>query len=399
MEFSEEERNQYKFIVFCEDHYNPLGLVRSLGEKKIKPIVLLVTNGTIPVLLNHSRYAKNIKYVDTISSGFELLLNEFAEKGQKHFVYTCDDKVTSFLDSKYNEIKDYFYFFNCCEEGRVSYYMDKENINCLAEKCGCIVPNREVVIKGESPSKVCYPVITKSIMSILGGWKDDVFICNNQEELFTAYNKIKAPKLLLEEYINKKNEFCVDGFSIKGGEEVFMPYYTNYLRFYNKSYGHYMQIYPFDESSVLYRQIKDILMAAKFSGIFSVEFIIDSEDQPKFLEVNFRNSTWSYAYTYAGANLPYYWALSTIHNKIEVKKESITQKTFRAMVEPDDLLLNVLSTKKIGFVCWIKDFFKTDVYYFYNKKDPGPCFFFWRKIIKSIFRQKINRLLCKKCSS
>ena len=32
---------EHKFIVFCQDHYNPLGIVRSLGEEGIRTIVIL----------------------------------------------------------------------------------------------------------------------------------------------------------------------------------------------------------------------------------------------------------------------------------------------------------------------------------------------------------------------
>lgn len=32
----------HKFIVFSEEHYNPLGVIRSLGEEGIKPIGIII---------------------------------------------------------------------------------------------------------------------------------------------------------------------------------------------------------------------------------------------------------------------------------------------------------------------------------------------------------------------
>ena len=45
---------KHKHICLVEDHYNPLGIVRSLGEEGIKPIVLLCAKH--PYLVNHSKY-------------------------------------------------------------------------------------------------------------------------------------------------------------------------------------------------------------------------------------------------------------------------------------------------------------------------------------------------------
>ena len=135
--------------------------------------------------------------------------------------------------------------------------MNKEEINKAAEKCGIRIPKSEVLNKGEFPKNVPYPVITKSIMSIVGGWKQDVFVCYTEEELKEAYTKIKSDVVLVEEYIDKQNELCIDGISLNGGDEVFMPFKVNYLRFTNKAYGNYMTVSLFDDM-VLEKKIKKL---------------------------------------------------------------------------------------------------------------------------------------------
>ena len=50
-----------KYIVFVsKDHYNPLGIVRTLGEANIKPIVVVVKSK--PQLVTKSKYVKE-KYI------------------------------------------------------------------------------------------------------------------------------------------------------------------------------------------------------------------------------------------------------------------------------------------------------------------------------------------------
>ena len=63
--------------------------------------------------------------------------------------------------------------------------------------------------------------------------------------------------------------------------------------------------------------------------------LIDNDDNVWFSEVNFRNSTWSYASTVVGMPLPYLWALAMKEGKIPDKSYKHFDK-FEAMVEPID---------------------------------------------------------------
>lgn len=368
--------SDYKFIVFCEDHYNPLGLVRSLGEKGIKPIVILIKNNRNPVLLNHCKYISVLHEVDTLEDGYKLLVNKYSHESLKPFLYTCDDKTTGYLDKHYDELIGCFSFFHGKEKGTINRYMDKDSISKLAEECGCHIPYGEVLQKGELPQKTQYPVITKTIMSTVGGWKKDVHICKNEAELKDAYTNIQAQTLLVEEYIEKKNELCLDGFSINGGEDVCIPFFTNYIRFYKNSYGHYMTLKPFEDLIVL-NQVKSILRKVKFEGIFSVEFIVDKNDKLHFLEVNFRNSTWSYAFTVGGCNMPYLWAKSTLAGRILYEEMELRKDPFQAIVEPSDFVRNV---RNVGLFRWLKQCFSADCHYYYNKRDPKPFYsYMWNR--------------------
>ena len=372
-----EEMLKHKFIVFCQDHYNPLGIVRSLGEKGIRTIVIL--ESVHPVMINHSKYVEKLHIVKTQEEGLKLLVRIYGKEPKKPFLYTASDDITSLLDLHYEELIDKFYFFHGNSQGIITKYMDKENICKLAVECGCEIAGTEMVAFGTLPSKVRYPLITKAIISTLGGWKGDSFICHNEEELKDAYKHIRSKRILLQEYIAKKNELCLDGFCFNGGEDVYIPYYSNYLRFSNKSYGPYMVMRPFTDKKIM-GQVKAILKRVGFTGIFSVEFLIDQNDKLYFLEVNFRNSTWSYAYTCGGYNMPYLWAKATLEGSLDLSFIK-PQDEFTAMVEPYDFIENVVKCRKVGLFQWIKEV-KRSRCYFYNKLDNNP---FWHYIMAWLF--------------
>lgn len=299
----DKELRLHKFIVISEDHYNPLGLIRSLGEKQLSPISILI--GDKPCLINHSKYVTELHRVNSLNEAYNLLLDLYGKESYKPFVFCSDDKTTSFLDLHLDELKDKFFVYNAGTQGRITWLQNKDNITNLGAAAGLLNPNKEIVNTGILPKTLNYPIITKVLASTMGAWKGDVYVCNNEAELKIAYSKIKSPKLILQEYIHKKGEFCMEGFAINDGQDIFIPYKAVYLRYYDNSYGHYMKMIPFEDKD-LKEQIQELFRKTKYNGIFEIEFMKGPHDENYFLEVNFRASTWNYAITVGGGNLPYY---------------------------------------------------------------------------------------------
>ena len=304
-------------------------------------------------------------------------------------MYTCDDSIQTIVDEQYDDLHNKFYLFNAGEKGRINYLMDKHVICKLAEECGCKIPKQEVVDTGILPSSLCYPVMTKTLKSTMGLWKEDSYICNNEDELKAAYSKIQSPKLLIEEYLNKQNEFSLQGYSCNSGKEVYIPYKITYLRSSVSSYGHYMKVETFTDEC-LYLQVKRIIETARYEGCFEVEFLIDQEDRILFLEVNFRFSFWNYALTFGGINYPIKWAESMLINHIVYPSKETIKQHFTALNEPGDFGQSV-ATGKISLFQWLKDIRHADMLFFYNSKDSLPAWSFWwnkifRKIRKKLFK-------------
>ena len=364
-----------KHIVFCEDHYNPLNVIRSLGEKGLNAYVILRSEH--PVMINHSRYPQKLHIVRTLEEGYQILIKEYGHEEKKPFLYCSDDKTMSFLDNHYDELCGQFFLYNAGQQGRITWLQNKDNITTLGASAKLDNPKKEVVDTGVLPTTLKYPVITKVLASTMGAWKDDVFICKDKEELNEAFSKIKSPKLIIQEYIDKVGEFCIEGFSINNGQQIFIPYIADYIRYYNNSYGHYMNMIPFEEGE-LKENIKELFKLTKYNGIFEIEFMKGPDGKSYFLEINFRASTWNYALTVGGGNLPYYWAKSTLAGRILYEEMELIDKPFQAIVEPSDFIRNV---GKVGLLKWLKQCFTAECHYYYNSKDPKPFYsYVWNRI-------------------
>lgn len=380
-----EEMNiqNHKHIVFCVEHYNPLGLVRSLGENGISPDIIVIKSSR--KLTSASRYVHACHYVDSIKSGYNLLLDLYGHEQNKPFVYTADDQITNYLDSKYDEIKDRFYFYNAGKMGRVAEFQNKDNILKLAEKHGLQYLKTYVVDVGDIPDGIEYPIITKAIISTLDNWKGDMHICRSEEELRTAYRTIRSPRVLLQKYIEKKNELCLEGVSVNKGNNVLISIASQYNYLLEDSYSPYMTVRNLHNDKVE-ESLKAMIKDMGFEGVFEVEFLVDQDDQLYFLEINFRNSTWSYASTVAEMPLPVIWSKGMLNPEVVESAYREIKEPFTAMVEFDDYVKRV-KRRKVSMMTWMTDFRKSKCKYYYGRHDSKPFFMMLYSIIAAKFKK------------
>lgn len=359
----------HTFIVFALDHYNPLGMIRTLGEHGIRPIYIAVRHRMD--LGTKSKYLQACHQVESVEEGYALLLSEYGNcTGHKPFLLTADDRTTGYLDERYEELKDKFIFFNAGAVGRITEYMDKNTILQLAKKHGLKVLETRIVERGEIPADLEYPIITKSISPNVGGWKSDVHICRSAEELRQAYESILSPTVLLQKFIEKKNEYCLDGFCVSKGGQMFTAIASTYNYLIPGYYSPYMTVTNFDNAE-MQKSLQGMMQEIGFEGIFSIEFLIDQDGTYYFCEINFRNSTWSYAATVAGMPLPVLWARSTLDGAIPEDARKEVPAGFTAMVEPIDYEKRV-RTGKIDTAEWLKDFKEAKCGYYYSADDLEP---------------------------
>lgn len=367
-------------IVMAIEHYNPLGVIRSLGEAGVKPVFIAIKGRA--KIASASKYIAECHFVDTIEEGYQVLMQKYgniaASTGIKPFLFSSDDKDVGYLDLHYDELKDKFIFFNAGKTGRINEFMDKHHILDLAKKHALNVLENRVCQRGELPVGLRYPVITKSISPNVGGWKSDVHICKSAEELMEAYKQIEAPIVLVQEYINKKNEYCIEGFAANKGRDVLLAIASTYDYLLPDYYSPLMTVRNMDNEYIK-KALEAMFAEIGFEGVFEVEFLIDQDDTYYFGEINFRNSTWSYAATKAGMPLPVLWA-ETMENGFMRKniRYEIEEEGFKAMVEPIDYAKRV-KTGSIDKAQWMVDFKEAKCLYYYSAEDVEP----WRICVEN----------------
>ena len=355
-------------IVLCNEHYNPLGIIRSLGEAGIRPIAIIVRGKR--AFVGSSKYISKAIYVENINEAVRVLMDDYSNCAKKPFIYITNDPFLEYIDSHYNDFKESFFVTNAREEGKISFYMNKDNINRLALESGLNIPSSTIVKKGQLPQGLNYPVITKAIASTAGAWKKDSFICDSETELLEAYSKIKGDTILIQEFIDRKGEFNIDGISVNHGESVFLSMVTDYIYLVPGRYSTYMDVLNVTNEE-LSSKIKKIIAQIGYEGIFDAEFMMGKDDKIYFLEINLRPNAFNYASTCAGMNDPYLWAKGMLDGYVSDDNYKQIPAGFRAMVENDDFKDRVLS-KETSVIRWLKDFFSCNCHFYFNRHDIKP---------------------------
>lgn len=352
-------------IVFGQHCWNSLGQIRSFGELGIKSHVLWINNDDFTP--KHSRYVETFHSFSSFEDGFDFLLSSFFDIGKKYLITTDSDKVVSWLDQHFDELKDRFYFFNAGQQGRLSSFMAKDRQLKLAEEFGLNVPKTKIVKKGQLIHGLEYPVFTKSLDSYSFGWKSNSFICRNELELLEAYESIKDDSIILQEFIEKDNEVAIEGISYHGGRDVYMPIQGEYLRIEDGGFGTWKRNETYHLGNELKTKIQNIMNHIGYYGVFEIEFIRDKKGILYFLEINFRHTQYNHALTDMGVNLCQLFALSQINDAI-VEDEIIIKSPSITMNEYSEYYKYV-KTGRIGLLKWICDIFKTNSFYCYDKRD------------------------------
>lgn len=359
--------NNHLVIIFALEHYNPLGLIRSLGENGINPIYISIKRrGPVACM---SKYISICHFVNSVEEGYELLVSTYGNEEFKPYILFSDDKSVGYFDLHYDEIKDKFIFYNAGENGRINEFMNKEQILQLAKKYGFNVLETHVVNVGEIPENLVYPVITKDINPNSGNWKSDVYICENEEELREAFNKISSPVVQIQRFVDKKNEYAIEGFSVDHGHQMFIGTTLLWKYLIKGYYSPYHNVTMMKDVEIR-KKIQAMIEEIGFEGIFEVEFLIDKEDTYYFLETNFRASAWNYSSTVAGMPLSFLWVKSMDAGRIDPTDEK-EFKDFTDMSEVIDYGKRV-EGGIISFAEWLKDFKEAKGTYYYNKDDIAP---------------------------
>lgn len=316
-----------KVIVIGGNHHNMLGVIRALGQFKIKIIAIIISD-TKDVYCKKSKYLKKSYIVGQNSEEILNILNNEINKKNKSILIPTSDYAADFIDINYDKLKSNFFLPGInYKSGKIDYYMNKYNQYLLAQEFNvkmakCKIYNiSEDIIDFQN-----YPCILKPVVSAKGE-KADIRIVNNYDELVIAINalkKLKYKDILVQEFVNYDYECGLIGCAHNG--QVILPGIIKKIRRYPIKTGNnsLSKIEIYKKNSKI-EKILTILKKINYSGMFDIEIFVKN-NEIILNEINFRNSGNTIAYCYNEVYIIYLWVMMVLELDISNMKKSVDKE-------------------------------------------------------------------------
>lgn len=356
-------------------HHNLLGVIRSLGEKKVFPLVIIETKDSNPYVAK-SCYIKQFWTVKDEAQVLETLRNEAGKHGVKPVVMACADNLSSLLDMHCDELSQHYALPGAKEQGRITRLMDKEVMSELAEEVGLLVPSSVATDTSlDEEIDVPLPWIIKPLVS-KNGVKADIERIYTPEE-WAEYKSRHQTSVQVQHLIEKEFEYQLIGLSLNEGEEVIIPGVSHVIRPQSNTNTGFLRYEPLSKDyTESVENTKMFLKETGYSGLFSMEFLRGKDGKDYFMEINFRNDGNAICVTAAGVNLPYIWYLSQSDSRWELDNNI---RTVYVMPEFEDF--RQIFHNQLSFWQWLKDIRRTDRFMEFDKRDQKPFFYYLKKRI------------------
>ena len=377
-----------RVMVAGRNYCSNLCMARSIGEAGYEVEVLRIFQKrpkkmNLIKALKPDAYSKYVKayYVCVSKRRSKRIRNHLirhADPDRRMLLIPCDDLVAEIADRFYEELSPYYIMPNVNETpGEVGRLMQKGVQKELAKEFGLPVLNSCVVRtkngEFEIPDTVNYPCFVKPNVSRFSS-KGKMRKCDSREELealFTEYGEKKNVEMLVEDFVEIKNEYSILGLSTKegaagpgffiaeeGGQEEHRGVAIT---------GRMLPVEPYKE---MIDQMNAFVGTLGFEGLYDIDLIETMDGKFYFVEVNMRYGASGYALTKCGVNLPGMFADHMIFGDpvdLDVKAE-VTDKTFVS----EKVLIEEYMNSRITYQD-VKDCMeKCDIHFVKNDEDPKP---------------------------
>lgn len=361
-----------KVIVIGGDHHNTLGVIRALGTRGIKPVVVILSEDEIPYV-SCSRYIHHCLRISDLNELVPCLLNLATTNEEKPVIICCHDAMSSELDKNSKALDGHFFFPHGPYPGSISQLMDKEVMGELAKSFGLSIPQKEG-----------FPCIAKPKVSKNGN-KEWIQVCRTPEELSACLAKYGQDNMQVQQYIDKVAEYQLIGCSLSDGN-VIIPGVSSILRPCPGSNTSFL-CYSGPDTIVDVNAVKRFVRATGYQGLFSVEFVRGPKGVDYFLEINFRNDGNAVCVTKAGVNLPYIWYLHSIGKDYSSEEYQRVKTTY---VIPEFEELSLLTSHTITLSAFIHDFMKADAGMEFDFRDQKPFWVQLRRRLAKKFKRNVT---------
>lgn len=379
-----------EIIVIGADHYNALGVLRSLGEVGINSNFILIGDKKRTTTI-YCKYIKKIYKIknDSEEAIIKLLQEEFNNHKLKPILIPTGDPIAKILDKNYNELSKKFILPNIDEtEGMITKCMDKSYQKKLCDEYGIKVASSEVIklnmdyknIISKFPEKV---IIKPNVSA--DGDKSDICIANGIQEIEEGLDKFKDKgykEVIVQEFLNYETEYAMMGFAHKG--TVIIPGINDNINIYPSNRGNtsYSRMFPVKDFEFDISKIIDMIGNIKYTGFFEVE-TFKVKDELYFNELNLRNSANLFAYSGNNINYIYLWILLVLGKDLSKEKLNV-DKSYYFVIEH----LHIKQIKEgTATVKEVISHLKKSTKLIYNKKDKKP---FIMRYINAIIKRLKN---------
>lgn len=360
-------------VVVGHDHQNTLGVIRSLGEGGIRVKAVILSDGGF-CSTAHSRYIDEVFVV----RGPELIgtLVRLGEQlGERVPLIPCGDDTAAPIARAYDRLEGLFILPRAVDGSNMLRLMNKMDMLQAAREVGLKVPNW-VSLRQEWFAELerrCeglrFPCILKPI-GLLPGGTFEFRILQTMDELSgcTDYITHNCASIIVQEYVNKTGEYGVNGCRLhRSGETVFGGVIEK-KRFSQSSLGSTTAGTILPDAHGLCDAAKKFVEHIDYRGIFDMEFITDGKDF-YFVEMNFRNGGYGYAYTRAGRNFPTIWAGEACGVDVEAFLREPLRSIFFINESAD---LQNVRVGNISVAAWLGDFLRAKAHMYLNRRDMQP---------------------------
>ena len=373
-------------IVISDDHYNALGMIRSLGENGIPVFLILMTHDK-NTYVDKSKYVTQKYFVEKEETSILSKIDEISKGEFNYYIFPLSDFSANIIDKHCSWFKNNIVVPHA--NGSLSKFLDKSISKELAQSCGLHTAKSVCCnINDSDISWDSYPAIVKPLVSLEGA-KSDIRIVNDKEELQTTLYDLSLKlynRVLIEEYICGSDECMLEVMGCSTPSDVYYAGIIQKIREYPLKCGStsFAKIVD-NHDAISYENISLYLKKIGYSGLFDIELKY-ANGKAYFIECNFRNGAPGYAFTRVGKCIPLMWMCALNEEEYFDESSELGRECY-FMCEQTDFL-HVLK-KNIKYTEWIKDYRKSNKI-FVSKKDRRPSRKYFM-IMLSVAAKKIFR--------
>lgn len=381
-----------KVYILGGNHSNTYGLICSFRIAGIFPHVIVLSETGSSWIIK-SLFVKKYWVVKTKEEILRILAEEGRLNINKSVILATSDSLAVFLDENYQNLDDAYILSGCKYRGEMHRWVNKISQYKLASKYQIPYAQTWIIENKLIPQDITYPCLTKPVDSIIGG-KNDQVLCNTEYDLKEYLYKHSFEEIIVQRYINKKCEVQLLGCSLDSGSLIIIPGMTYKPLTSKAGSAYYLEYNDILDDFPYLNNCRKILSELGYTGLFSIEFLVDEQSKYYFLEINLRNDGNGLITTLAGSNLSYLYYMHVLGYEINYEDFKVVKKY--SMMRGDSFLIYLLKNKGKGFLLFVKLLLKTNSFFVFNIKDPLPFLFFIWGIIENKLKQlsrKCNLLL------